>query len=374
VVSPPARAGEPARGAVRDRRIALVGYGSVGRALATLLERVAPELAARFGVRATVTLVATRTLGVLVDPLGVPAARLETAAARAARHGRPRPIADLLETLADPATPYDLLVEATTASPHDGEPAAAHIRAALASGRDAITANKGPIAWHGRELDALAVRHGARLRYEATLMDCLPVQVLRESVVPVGRIRSFRGIVNSTTNLMLSAMAAGRSPGEALEEAQRLGIAEADPRHDTEGHDAALKATILANLLLDPAEPITPDLVERKGLEGVADDWPARAARRGSRVRLVARGSDGANSASPAGPAAARPAVTVLPEELPLDDPLALVDGRSMALSVETELAGRLTAIVTEPSVEHTAYAILMDLVALERTRAAVRD
>ena len=136
----------------------------------------------------------------------------------------------------------------STVAPADGEPAATYLRAALGSGRSAVSANKGPIAWHGRELAGLAAANGAALRYEATTMDCLPVHAIRERIVPVGRVTAFAGIVNSTTNLVLTAMAAGRSAAGALAEAQQLGIAEADPRNDTEGHDAALKATIWRTL------------------------------------------------------------------------------------------------------------------------------
>ena len=340
------------RAAVRDarrtRRLALAGYGAVARALADLLVRTAPELAARYGVAYEVTAVATRTHGLTVGG--------------ATATGWP----DLPSFLADPAAPYDILVEVTTQAPADGEPAATHVRAALGSGRDVVTANKGPIAWHEAGLRAIGARTGARLRYEAALMDCLPTHAIRESIVPVGRIRAFAGIVNATSNAVLTAMAEGRSADEALAAARRDGLAEADPGNDLGGHDAALKATILANLLLDPPEPLLPDSVGRHGLETVPEDWPAEAARRGARVRLVARGearehggaADGHGRSIVAG---------VAPEELPLSDPLALVTGTSMALRIESEFGGRLQFTLLDAPVVATAYAILMDLVALER-------
>ena len=328
--------------AVRRRRLALAGHGAVGQALTILLGQTARELADRRGLAFDVTAVATRRGGLQVP-------------------GAARTWPDLVSFLADPGAPYDVLVEVTTQSPRDGEPAATHIRAALASGRDVVTANKGPIAWHESELRRLAAGSGARLRYEAALMDCLPAHPIRESIVPVGRILSFAGIVNATTNGILSAMAEGRSAAEALADAQRSGQAEADPRNDTEGHDAALKATVLANLLLDPREPITPDAVERRGLEAVPDGWPAEAVGRGARVRLVARGES-------TGEGAARGVrVRVGPEELPIDDSLAPVGATSMALRIESEYGGRLQLTLLGAPVQSTAYAILMDLVALER-------
>ena len=329
--------------ALSRRRLALAGYGAVGQALTALLARAAGELADRHALAFDVTAVATRRAGLRVP-------------------GSARHWPDLVSFLADPDAPYDALVEVTTQSPRDGEPAATHIRAALGSGRDVVTANKGPVAWREAGLRRLAAGSGARLRYEAALMDCLPTHAIRESIVPVGRVVSFAGIVNATTNAILSAMAEGRGAAEALAEAQRTGQAEADPRNDTEGHDAALKATILANLLLDPTELITPDAVDRRGLEAVPDAWPAEAVGRGARVRLVARGeSEGEGAAR-----AVR--VRVEPEELPLDDSLAMVGGTSMALRIQSEYGGRLQLTLLGAPVEATAYAILMDLVALERT------
>ncbi|HXQ96096.1 MAG TPA: hypothetical protein VN800_04160 [Candidatus Acidoferrales bacterium] len=365
---------------LQRRRLAVAGYGAVGRALTDLIQRSAAEVAQRYALAFEVTAVATRRAGLAVDPDGIdrerraalrratrldsslaPGARPEPAArrARSPASALPGPWPDLVAFLADPSAPYDVLVEVTTQSPADGEPAAAHVRAALRSARDVVTANKGPIAWHGPELDRLAASTGARLRYEAALMDCLPTHAIRERLVPVGRVLSFAGIVNATTNAVLTAMADGRGAADALADAQRAGLAEADPSNDLEGHDAALKATIIANLLLDPPEPVRPDRVERRGLETVSDAWPMEAASRGARVRLVARGEaegEGRDRSV---------RVRVGPEELPLGDSLAGVRGTSMALRIESEFGGRLQLTLLDPSVEETAYAILMDLIAL---------
>ena len=118
----------------------------------------------------------------------------------------------------------------------------------------------------------------------------------------------------------------------------------------------------MANLILEQEDPLTPDRVDRRGLEAVPDDWPSRAAAAGGRVRLVARGwCEGADGRV----AAAR----VGPEELPPGHPLALVEGTSMALDLETEHAGTLHFALVEPHVEQTAYAVLTDLLALAEAR-----
>jgi len=349
--------------ALTRRRLAMAGYGAVGQALTELLGRTRNEVERTFAATFDVTAIGTRRAGLVVDPEGIHGERL-SAIARGEPAAAPGSPEDLPAFLADPSAPYDVLVEVTTQSPADGEPAASHIRAALRSGRDAVTANKGPIAWHASGLDGIAAATGARLRYEAALMDCLPTHPIRESLVPVGRVLSFAGIVNATTNAILSAMAEGRSAADALADAQRAGVAEADPRNDLEGHDAALKATILANLLLDPEVPLRPDAVERRGLEAVPDAWPGQAVARGARVRLVARGTceqDGERRSV---------LVRVAPEELSLDDSLAAVGGSSMALRVTSEFGGRLQLTLLDAPVQETAYAILMDLVAIERERS----
>jgi len=273
-------------------------------------------------------------------------------------------VEQLVAVLSDPATPYDVLVELTSAVPESGQPAARYLAAALSSGRDAVTANKAPVAWHADELARCSARTGARLRHEAAVMDCLPVQTIRATMVPVGSITAFAGVVNSTTNHILTIMAAGGDAAGALAEAQRLGIAEADPAHDLGGHDAALKATILANLLFALRPPITPAVVARQGMESVDPEWPARAAAAGGRVKLVARGAARANGGAE---------VQVRAEELPLAHPLARVDDTSMALQIESTLAGRLDLAITSPGVEHTAYAVLMDLLALAAPRRSHR-
>ena len=384
---------------LRRRRLAIVGFGSVGRALVRLLDSVRDELATRHGVAFDVTLLATRGSGVVVDPLGIPPAALETLAGiaeeagslppmMAGRHvyqtpkgmrarGPFREAGALPAALASPETPYDVLLELSTVAPADGQPAADHLRAALGSGRDAVSANKAPVAWYGAELSELAGSRGAHLRHEATTMDCLPVHAVRGTLVPVGRIERFAGVVNSTTNIVLSTMAVGGTAADGMSEARRLGIAEADATNDTSGLDAALKATILANLLLDPVTPMTPDAVDCEGIRDIAPGWPAEAAARGARVRLVARGEvlrEPEGTAMDDGDSVATPPertvrVSVRPEELPLDDPLACVNGASMALTLETEHAGRLTLTLTEPHVQQTAYALLMDLLAIDRAR-----
>src|SRR5712691_6501301 len=230
-------------------RVALVGFGHVGRALARMILRT--------GAPFTVTALGTKSHGAVVDAEGIDLAQI-LAGTDLPLRALP-PMRDL---------PADILVEITTLDPATGEPAITHIRQALDAGMHVVTANKGPIARAYRELDRLAAARGRLLRFEATLADCLPVFTLRRAALPLAEISAIRGIVSSTNNHILSAAAAGVPFEDALADAQRLGIAEADPRNDLDGHDAAAKATILANVLMDA--DLVPEDVERLSIDGAA--------------------------------------------------------------------------------------------------------
>jgi homoserine dehydrogenase len=213
-----------------------------------------------------------------------------------------------------------------------------------------VTANKGPIARAYRELEALAVKNQRMLRFEATLADCLPVFTLRRAALPLAKISAIRGIVSSTNNHILTATAAGVPFAAALAEAQRLGIAEADPRNDLDGHDAAAKATILANVLMDA--DLVPEDVTREPIDERAADSARAAARNGDRVRpLIEIARAGGKVVASFGPRRLGPL-----------DPLYAVDDFSMGLVFETDLAGRVVVQLHDPHVDQVAYAILTDL------------
>jgi homoserine dehydrogenase len=312
-------------------RIALVGFGNVGKALARmLLSTRAPFV---------VTAIGTQSHGAVVDPHGIDLATI-LAGTDLPRRALP-PIREL---------PADVLVEITTLEPATGEPALGHIRDALNAGMHVVTANKGPISRAYRELAALARDRGRLLRFEAALADCLPVFTLRRAALPLAEISAIRGIVSSTCNYILSQCALGASFAGALAEAQRHGIAESDPRNDLEGHDAAAKATILANVLMDA--DIRPEDVERHPIDAATGDAARAAAAVGARVRPIVdierRGG--------------RILASVRARRLEPLDPLFAVDGFSMGLLFETDLAGRIGVQLHEPRIEQTAYAILTDL------------
>lgn len=319
-------------------RLALYGFGNVGRALARML----------FTTNAPfrVTALATRRHGAVVDSGGIDLATI--LAGTDLPLGMAPPIASL---------PADVLVEMTPLDPVAGEPALSYIREALGAGMHVVTANKGPIARAYRELNTLATKNGRMLRFEATLADCLPVFTLRRSALPLAYITAIRGIVSSTNNHILTAAAAGVPFGDALAEAQRLGIAEADPRNDLEGHDAAAKATILANVLMDA--DLVPEDVSREPIDERTASAARAAAQSGDRVRPVIEIARRDGSVVAAfGPRRVGPL-----------DPLYAVDDFSMGLIFETDLAGRVVVQLHDPHVDQVAYAILTDLLEIAASR-----
>src|SRR6202023_226362 len=169
------------------------------------------------------------------------------ALSRAVPHGQSAPD-DVCSWLREAKA--DVLFEATSLNPRGGPPAIYHIRAALELGAHAITANKGPIVHAYEELSSLAVAKGRRFLFESTVMDGAPIFAMFRDSLPVVHLHGFRGILNSTTNVILSGMEEGLSFDAALAKAQQIGIAETDPRNDIEGWDAAVKVAALVRVLM----------------------------------------------------------------------------------------------------------------------------
>ena len=187
------------------------------------------------------------------------------------------------------------------------------------------------------------------------MLDGLPVFSLVRDTLPGVAIRAFRGIVNTTTNHVLSAIDSGRTLDEAVAEMQAAGIAEADASHDVDGWDAAAKTAILANVLLDA--DMTPHDVARTGLRAV-DPAAAREARAAGRAVKLVASAERRNG---------RVAAAVRPVELPADDPLARLDDTAKGLSLDTDLLGTIQITKSASGPAHTAYALLADLVSLHR-------
>jgi homoserine dehydrogenase len=337
-------------------RVALLGCGNVGRALLAMIAEKADALRAERDLTLAFTGGLTRSAGGWIAPDGVDAATLLAG-------GWPKgPAPAGAQTFTGDgvtfarAAPADVLVELTALDPKTGQPATNHIHAALESGKSAVTANKGPIAHAYRELRDLAARKGRRLRFESTVMDGTPIFGMVEACLPVTRIASLRGPLNSTGNYILSRMAQGESLENALISAQGLGIAEADPSYDLEGWDASVKATVLANVLMNA--DLRPADVRRAGLgaeamrRAQAELAPGRTLKQ---MVEVARDGDDIS------------ARVYLIAPL-MDDVLGRLSGMETGLQIQTDTMGELTLIEGEGGPGQTALGVLADLVAIAGT------
>jgi homoserine dehydrogenase len=242
--------------------------------------------------------------------------------------------------------------EASSLNAETGEPAITHIRTALEYNAHAVSANKGPVVYAYRELSELAKKKCRRFYFESAMMDGAPVFSLFRSALPAIEIRGFRGVINSTTTVILEAMQDGRSFDEAVAEAQRLGVAETDPSADVDGIDAAVKVVEVVTVLMGSSLKLAD--VQRTGIRGITSEQLREAHRRGEAWRLVSRArgeTDGRITAS------------VAPERIKLDDPLAQVHGTSLLIAFETDIFKELIISERDPGPEATAYGMLSDFV-----------
>ncbi|RAQ98147.1 homoserine dehydrogenase [Thermogemmatispora tikiterensis] len=360
---------------VKELRLALIGFGTVGQGLAELLMEKRDWLRAAYGLDARLVAVATARSGFLARAEGLDEAEL----LRIAASGQPLTAYAAAGVKRWPtvreglvATGADVLVEVTGTNLRDGEPGLSHIRQALEQGIHVITANKGPVALAAHELLALAARKGVQLRMEATVMAGTPVLSTLLEGLAGARIRALSGILNGTTNYILTAMSQGRDYSEALLEAQRLGYAEADPSADVEGYDALAKTLILAALVF--GLPLRAEQVQRRGIAGVTQEEVRAAQAQRRRIKLVAslrlREGVEVSATSPSGQGPALPVeARVEPVALPLEHPLARVDGVMNALTVECDTLDSVTVIGPGAGRRQTAQGLLADLLAIARTR-----
>ena len=331
---------------MKTLRLALLGFGNAGQAFARLLSEKRPTIFERYGTEISVTAIVTGRHGSWVDPQGI------DLAAALSQVSQGRFIADSGHTAMEVVASgdYDVLVEMTPLNIRTGQPAIDHIRGALARGKHVITANKGPVAWAYDELKTLATANDCRFYCETTVMDGTPVFNLCDLTLRMAEVTEVSGILNSTTNFILEELAAGKDYDGIIARGRQLGFIEADAATDIEGYDAAAKITALLNVLMHAA--MTPDKVDRTGIEHITVADIEAAADRGNVIKLLCRGwrEDGQVHAS------------VKPVEVPKGDLLATIDSTSSVVSITTDLMGKLSVVEHAPLIEQTAYGVFSDL------------
>lgn len=321
-------------------RLALLGFGNVGRALARLLVAKTTELRERYGIEWEITGVATRRIGWRASDQAIDVTDIEEVP-------RGKGIDEWLAT----ARP-DVLFETTSLNPETGQPAIDYLKASLQAGVHTITANKGPIVYAYDELKAIADANGKRFFFEATVLDSAPVFSLFRETLPGVKVRGFSGVFNSTTNVILETMEAGRSFAEGVKTAQELGVAETDPTNDVEGWDSIMKICAIARVILQA--PLKPSDVRREGIRGLDPQTLQAARAEGKPYKLLSRAI-----INPDGSIVA----TVRPEQIAPGDPFSSVRGTSLAVHFELDTIPGLTIVSHRPNLQSTAYGLLADFI-----------
>ena len=303
------------------------------------------ELRRRYDVRWRLTGVASRRAGWVADPDGLnpisllnghwPTPRTSAAA--------PQNVAEWLEQ-----SRADVFFETTSLDLQSGQPATDHIRAALSHGTHAISANKGPVVFAYNELTALAREQGKKFLCESTVMDGVPIFSMFPTGLPATELRGFCGVLNSTTNVVLTEVEKGSSFEDAIRRAQALGIAETDPSNDLDGWDAAVKVASLAIVLM--GIPVKLENVQRTGIRELSEEKIRSARGAGMRYKLVCRAERRGMGVD----------CLVRPELLLASDLLANLEGTSSAIHFDLDVFG-LSLVEHNPGIAATAYGLLAD-------------
>ncbi|WP_026700888.1 homoserine dehydrogenase [Salibacterium aidingense] len=340
-------------------KLAFVGFGGVGQGLAEIIKNKGSWLKETFGVDFKIVSIADLYKGSLHHPEGLDIqAVLETLNkdgtldSYPARDGLIRDW-DSLTTIE--RSNADTMVEITFTDVNTGQPAIDHCKKAFVSGKNAVLTNKGPVALAYKELKNMAEKHNVQFMFEGTVMSGTPAIRMPLTSLAGNDVREIRGILNGTTNYVLTRMETGMEFKDALKEAQDKGFAEADPTSDVEGYDVLYKVIILANVIMNG--DITKEDVSCKGISNVTAKDIDQAREEGKKWKLIGRikKENGTIHAS------------VGPEKISEEDPLAGISGALNAVTYECDLSGPVTLIGAGAGIPETGFALLIDLINMER-------
>jgi homoserine dehydrogenase len=330
--------------------LALIGFGNVGQALARLLQRKRDLLERDYSLTFAVTGIYTGHHGAAIDPSGLDLGKaLQMAVMGASLDGlstcaRIENGIDFIRQC-----PAQVLFENSPVNHETGQPAVDHLRAGLEAGMHAITANKGAVIFGYPELHDLARQKGLRFMFESAVMDGAPIFSLFRDTLPAAELHSFRGILNSCTNMILTRMEAGETFDQAVAYGQSIGITETDPSADIDGWDASIKVAALITVLM--GVPFTPQQVDREGIRGLTRARLDEAHKQGLRWKLVCSGQRAGSSATG----------RVHPEMVGPDSPLYGVNGTSSYVQFATDVLPGLGVTESDPGPETTAFGLLAD-------------
>ncbi len=331
-------------------RLCVLGFGAVGQGLAKVVQMKHDELIDRYNLDVRITAIADRS-GAAMNPDGLdPQVALDTKAETRKMSEYPEygvSGIDGLEVL-DKAE-YDCLVEVTPTNIDDGEPTQSNILKAMNNKKDVVTSNKGPLALNFKTLINAAKENNVKFRFEASVGGTMPVINLARESLAGNKIHSVQGILNGTTNYILSRMAnEGTEYEPTLKEAQELGIAETNPYQDVEGLDAACKIVIIANSLM--GWDVTLKDVDLHGISNISSNAVKLALKDGYLIKLVAEAADGK--------------LTVAPMLVKQGSPFA-VNGTLNVITLKTDISDDVTVVGVGAGSIETASALLSDIISI---------
>ncbi|MFC1513703.1 homoserine dehydrogenase [candidate division KSB1 bacterium] len=335
-------------------KLLFLGFGNVGQALAKLLIDKKSYLEEKYGFFYKPVGIVDINLGSVCNNDGINLEKsLEMVENGKSLNDLPGGITGLSALDAIDKINADVLLEATYTDIKTGEPATTHVKNALNKGMHVVTTNKGPVALFSKELLKLAADNGVNFLFEGTIMSGTPMLNLVRETLAGSDIKCVQGILNGTTNFILTKMEEGMKYENALQLAQELGYAEAVPDADVKGWDALAKATILANVIFN--EPLKPDDIPCEGITGLTPDDIELAGKENSRYKLIARVEKTAGKVS----------ASVRPQKMKLSHPLASVSGATNALTITSDTLGDVTISGPGAGRIETGFSMLIDLLAI---------
>lgn len=335
-------------------KVCIVGFGSVGQGVARVMEMKKDELQKEYGLDLELVAALDRS-GAAINPEGLDIKQLLVTKKLTGKVSEYPEYGEEgvsgLEVM--DKVEYHCLIEVTPTNIEDGEPALSHILKAMKDGKDVVTSNKGPLALKFKEIAQAARDNGVQFKYEASVGGAMPIINFAHENLSASKIESIYGILNGTTNYILSRMAKeGSSYEQTLNEAQAMGIAETDPTQDVEGEDAACKVVILANSILKM--DVTYDDVEVTGISQITPESIALAKKEGYLIKLIGEVSPESLEVSP----------RLVKEGSPF-----AVEGTLNVATLKTDLADDVTVVGKGAGSIETASAILSDLISIWKTK-----
>lgn len=338
-------------------KIAFIGFGTVGQGLTEILLEKKDMLGEKYDFHFKIVAISDIMKGAVYDEDGLDMEKILELVKKGKKLDEyPTGVKGMDSMATIQETNADTVIEVTYTDVKTGEPALTHIKAALNAGKNVISTNKGPVVKQVMELLDLAASNNVHYGFEGVVLAGTPVLNLAKFTLAGNKITGFKGILNGTTNYILTRMEEGMLYDDALKKAQELGYAEADPTGDVEGLDALGKVVILSNVVL--GKNLSVNDVQRKGITGITGEDVKKAKAEGKRWKLIGSAeiqSDGSVKAK------------VSPEKLPLSDPLAGVCEAINALTYYTDELGPVTIVGPGAGRRETGFSLLIDLLEINR-------